>query len=46
MIATTQITISTEIFAFIAVVAFKLLSRKLLFENRKDNRKLGYVLGK
>ena len=30
--------INTEIFAFIAVLAFKLLSRKILFINRKDNR--------
>ena len=37
MIASTQI-INTEIFAFIAVVVFKLLSRKVLFVNRKDNR--------
>ena len=37
MIALTQIT-NTEIFAFIAVLVFKLLSRKVLFINRKDNR--------
>ena len=37
MIASTQIT-NTEFFAFIAVLVFKLLSRKLLFVNRKDNR--------
>ena len=37
MIASTQIT-NTEIFAFIAVLVFKLLSRKVLFINRKDNR--------
>ena len=37
MIASTQIT-KTDIFAFIAVTAFKLLSRKVLFTNRKDNR--------
>ena len=36
MIASTQIT-STEIFAFIAVLVFKLLSCKVLFINRKDN---------
>ena len=36
-IASTQIT-NTEIFAFIAVLVFKLLSRKVLFINRKDNR--------
>ena len=35
MIASTQIT-NTEIFAFITVLVFKLLSRKVL--NRKDNR--------
>ena len=33
MIALTQIT-NTEIFAFIAVLVFKLLSRKVLFINR------------
>ena len=37
LIASTQIT-SNEIFAFIAVLVFKLLSRKVLFINRKDNR--------
>ena len=37
MIPSTQI-INTEMFAFIAVVAFRLLSNKLLFVNRKDNR--------
>ena len=37
MIASTQIT-NTEIFTFIAVLVFKLLSRKILFINRKDNR--------
>ena len=37
MIVSTQIT-NTEIFAFIAVLVFKLLSRKVLFINRKDNR--------
>ena len=37
MIALTQIT-NTEIFTFIAVIVFKLLSRKILFINRKDNR--------
>ena len=36
MIASAQIT-STEIFAFIAVLVFKLLSYKFLFINRKDN---------
>ena len=29
---------NTKIFAFIAVLVFKLLSRKILFINRKDNR--------
>ena len=38
MIALKQIT-NTEIFAFIAVLVFKLLTRKVLFTNRKDNRK-------
>ena len=37
MIVSTQIT-STEIFAFIAVIVFNLLSGKVLFINRKDNR--------
>ena len=37
MIASTQIT-NTEIFVCIAVLVFKLLSRKVLFINRKDNR--------
>ena len=37
MIASTQIT-NNEIFAFMAVLIFKLLSRKVLFTNRKDNR--------
>ena len=37
MTASTQIT-STEIFAFIVVPVFKLLSCKALFTNRKDNR--------
>ena len=37
MIASTQIT-TTEIFAFIAVIVFNLLGRKVLFINRKDNR--------
>ena len=36
MIASTQI--NTETFAFIAILVFKLLSRKLFFINRKDNR--------
>ena len=38
MIASTQIT-NSEIFAFIAVLIFKLLSRKVLFINRQDNKK-------
>ena len=37
MIASTQMT-NTEIFALIAFLVFKLLSRKVLFINRKDNR--------
>ena len=37
IITLTQIT-NTEIFTFIAVLVFKLLSRKVLFINRKDNR--------
>ena len=37
MIASTQIT-NTENFVFIAVLVFKLLSRKYLFKNRKDNK--------
>ena len=37
MISSTQIT-NTEIFAFIAALVFKLLSRKVLFINRKDNK--------
>ena len=44
MIASTQIR-NTEIFAFIAVLAFKLLTRKVLFINRKHKRncyKVGY----
>ena len=36
MIASTQITY-TELFAFSAVLVFKLLSRKILFINRKEN---------
>ena len=38
IIASTQIT-NTDIFAFRAVLVFKLLSRKVLFINRKDNKK-------
>ena len=44
MIASTQIR-NTEIFAFIAVLAFKLLTCKVLFINRKHKRncyKVGY----
>ena len=37
MIDLTQIT-NTEIFTFVTVLIFKLLSRKVLFINRKDNR--------
>ena len=29
---------NSEIFAFIAILVFKLLSRKVLFINREDNR--------
>ena len=36
MTASTQIT-NAEIFAFIAVLVFKLLSRKVLYINRKGN---------
>ena len=39
MIASTQIT-NTEIFSFIFVLGFKLLSRKYLFINRKGNGNL------
>ena len=39
MITSTQIT-NTEIFAFISVLVWKLLSRKVLFTNTKDNRNL------
>ena len=37
MIASTQIA-NSEIFAFVAVVVFKLLSGQFLFVNRKDKR--------
>ena len=37
MIASTQIT-TTEIFTFIALLVFKLLSPKVLFINRKCSR--------
>ena len=36
MIASTQTT-NTEMFGFIALLVFKLLSRKVLLINRKDN---------
>ena len=48
IVALIQIT-NTEIFASIAAVIFKLLSRKVLFTNRKYNRncsKVGYFLRK
>ena len=48
MIASTQIT-DAEIYSFIAVLVFKLLSRKVLFENRNHNRncyKVDYFLRK
>ena len=48
MIASTQIT-NTEIFVFIAVLVFELLSRKNLLINIKDNRnclKVGSFLRK
>ena len=38
MMAWTQIT-NTEVFTFIADIVFKSLSHKLLFINRKDNKK-------
>ena len=38
MITSTQIT-NTKISAFIAVLVFKLMSCKVLFINREDNRK-------
>ena len=37
MIASTQIT-NTDIFAFVAVLDFKLMGLKVLFKNRKGNR--------
>ena len=37
MITSTQTT-STEIFALVAVLVFKLLNHRVLFINRKDNR--------
>ena len=45
MIASTPIT-NTEVFAFIAVLVFKLSSRKVLFVNRKDklsSRKVFFI---
>ena len=39
MIASTQM-INTEIFAFIAVLVFKLMIRKVVFMSRKNNRNL------
>ena len=44
MIPSTQI-INTEMFAFIAAVAFR-LSNKVLFVNRKDNRNYKNLLFK
>ena len=37
MIASTELT-NTEIFAFIAILVLKLLSRKVLFTKRKERR--------
>ena len=48
MIASLQIT-NIEIFTFKAILVFKLLCRKVLFINRKDNRNcyiVGYFLRK
>ena len=48
MINVAQVT-NIEIFIFIEVLVFRLLSRKFLFINRKDNRncyKVGYFLRK
>ena len=48
MIISTQIK-NTELFAFIDVLVFKLLGRKVFFINRKDNKnyeKVGYYLNK
>ena len=42
MIASTQI--NTEIFVFIAVLIFKLLSHSFLFINQNDNIKTAKVL--
>ena len=43
MIALTLMT-NTEIFAFITVIVFKLLSCEVLFINRKDNRNCYWLL--
>ena len=52
MITSTQIT-NTEIFAFVAVLVFQLLSRDVLFTNRKETvkewllfKKIAYFTGK
>ena len=48
MSALTRIT-HTEVFAFAAVLVFKLLNHKILFINRNDSRnclKVGYLLRK
>ena len=48
MIASTQIT-NTKIFAFISVLVFNLLNRKVVFVKRKDNIncwRVGYLLRK
>ena len=45
MMASTQTT-STEISAFVAVIDFKLLSRKVLFINRKDKNCLIWTFKK
>ena len=48
MIASTQVT-NAEIFAFVAVLFLKLLSRKVLITDRIDNSncyKVGYFLRK
>ena len=42
MITSTQIT-NTEIFAFVAALVLKLLSRKVLFINRTDNRNANFT---
>ena len=49
MITSTQIAENTEIFAFIAVLVFKLLSRKNMLPDRRDNincQKVGCFLRK